>query len=449
MKIKKVIVQKLFGLYDYELNFFVDETITILHGPNGSGKTSVLKLTQAAIDGDVFVLDTIPFNCLEVVLDNQDIIKVVKDENYQSIFEQDADSYFTKNCRGKDGGLELPLSYTIIKNGKIVNSLNKIILKDDFTLYLRRYSFRQRTTRKSNTERLNVGQVIGVQNVLSTYDVCESLYDIILEYSSDLQVKFIKANRVNRVMLQAGIGEDENELTEVDTIDDISKGLKKLIQDAIIQKEKISDKLDRTFPKRVIGQYTGEKKEFDKAEILKRLDCIRTKRLKYSSLGIGTVNDEEDTPIELVDDALPIIDLYVKDCERKYDVFDKLLDKLYLYLEIFNGPMMFQNKIMMIHTLKGITILTDDLQREISLNKLSSGEKNALILFYDLIFTCNNDTVLLIDEPEISLHISWQVEYINVLLKICKLKNIQAIIATHSPNIVDEHYDLLVDMVKE
>lgn len=94
---------------------------------------------------------------------------------------------------------------------------------------------------------------------------------------------------------------------------------------------------------------------------------------------------------------------------------------------------------------KGVEFVLDNGQ-SIPVEKLSSGEKNDFILFYELIFKCNDSSLILIDEPEISLHIAWQQEFIRELIQICDMNNMQAIVATHSPNIVSEYYDLLVDL---
>ena len=66
-------------------------------------------------------------------------------------------------------------------------------------------------------------------------------------------------------------------------------------------------------------------------------------------------------------------------------------------------------------------------------------------MFYNLVFNVQNNGLVLIDEPEISLHVEWQETYLDKLLAICKMNGLQAIVATHSPNIISSHYDLLVD----
>ena len=39
MKIKEISVLNLFGLFDHTIEFKLEDHITIIHGPNGFGKT--------------------------------------------------------------------------------------------------------------------------------------------------------------------------------------------------------------------------------------------------------------------------------------------------------------------------------------------------------------------------------------------------------------------------
>ena len=81
-----------------------------------------------------------------------------------------------------------------------------------------------------------------------------------------------------------------------------------------------------------------------------------------------------------------------------------------------------------------------------SLSQLSSGEKQEIVLFYELIFDTRKELLLLIDEPEISLHITWQKQFLGDLLEVSKLIALHAIVATHSPQIVSSHLDIQIDL---
>ncbi len=64
---------------------------------------------------------------------------------------------------------------------------------------------------------------------------------------------------------------------------------------------------------------------------------------------------------------------------------------------------------------------------------LSSGEKNLLYITLNILANVKNNSLIVIDEPEISLHPNWQIKY-NMHLKqiLSGFKNIHIIIATHS-----------------
>ena len=72
--------------------------------------------------------------------------------------------------------------------------------------------------------------------------------------------------------------------------------------------------------------------------------------------------------------------------------------------------------------------------KEFDISVLSSGEKQLFLRALSLKFLNVNNSIILIDEPEISLHPRWQRKIINVYENIGK--NNQLIIATHSPHII-------------
>ena len=77
---------------------------------------------------------------------------------------------------------------------------------------------------------------------------------------------------------------------------------------------------------------------------------------------------------------------------------------------------------------------------------LSSGEQHILIQAYELIFNAQEGALTLIDEPEMSFHLMWQMDYLKNLSKIVKQKKLQCLVATHSPQIFDSMWDLTYDL---
>ncbi|AZQ12212.1 AAA family ATPase [Shewanella khirikhana] len=81
----------------------------------------------------------------------------------------------------------------------------------------------------------------------------------------------------------------------------------------------------------------------------------------------------------------------------------------------------------------------------------SSGERCMLLMILSIASVISDDSVICIDEPEISLHPEWQIGFIPLLKSsFSKYKNCHFIIATHSPHIVsqvedDDSYILRMD----
>jgi len=77
---------------------------------------------------------------------------------------------------------------------------------------------------------------------------------------------------------------------------------------------------------------------------------------------------------------------------------------------------------------------------------LSSGERHVLLLLYRLLFVVRPDSLILVDEPELSLHIVWQQEFLRDIEKVLGCISLDILIATHSPQIIHDRWDLAVEL---
>ena len=77
---------------------------------------------------------------------------------------------------------------------------------------------------------------------------------------------------------------------------------------------------------------------------------------------------------------------------------------------------------------------------------LSSGELQLLILFAFLYFRFKQreQFTIMIDEPELSLHLEWQSRYLQAITRANKYA--QFIVATHSPEIASPFEDRIIDI---
>ena len=83
---------------------------------------------------------------------------------------------------------------------------------------------------------------------------------------------------------------------------------------------------------------------------------------------------------------------------------------------------------------RNITLFTNPSGDEFDINELSSGEKQLFLRTLAIKMLNPENSIILIDEPELSLHPKWQQRIVDVYRKIGK--NNQIIIATHSPHIL-------------
>ena len=66
--------------------------------------------------------------------------------------------------------------------------------------------------------------------------------------------------------------------------------------------------------------------------------------------------------------------------------------------------------------------------------QLSSGEKQILAIMLTVLVEDNQNYVLFMDEPEVSLHVDWQQQLIDLVLELNP--NVQIILTTHSPAVI-------------
>ena len=120
---------------------------------------------------------------------------------------------------------------------------------------------------------------------------------------------------------------------------------------------------------------------------------------------------------------------------------DKIRKRIETYFQVVNSFLGETNKeisidpqsnslVFLIKRLEGMQVITED---KIQLEQLSSGEKQILLILTTVFLQEEKPNVLLMDAPEISLHIGWQdklIEKLRLLNPQCQL-----ILTTHSPNI--------------
>jgi predicted ATPase len=131
-------------------------------------------------------------------------------------------------------------------------------------------------------------------------------------------------------------------------------------------------------------------------------------------------------------------------------VFGDLARKVELLYQISRQRLKFKR--LSIDKAEGLTVSARDpatpggYSRHLRLSDLSSGEQHHLVLLTKLLFDVPSNSLVLIDEPEISMHIVWQHELLNDLKKIADIIDADLLIATHSPQIIGDFADQAIPL---
>jgi len=212
-----------------------------------------------------------------------------------------------------------------------------------------------------------------------------------------------------------------------------SRDLVRRLGKALAANSRTSQELDRTFPQRLMTN------DFQPASATE--DQIRTRYANQSELrnrlaDISVLDDSQDFELpdrELHDWERRVLWTYLEDVQNKLATFDLLLNKLELLRDIINARFLFKQ--LKIDRESGF-LFTTDTGHQLGPDRLSSGEQHELVLLYDLLFNVKPNSLVLIDEPEISLHVSWQQQFLNDVIRISELTSLRFVIATHSPQII-------------
>jgi hypothetical protein len=225
-------------------------------------------------------------------------------------------------------------------------------------------------------------------------------------------------------------------------VENYSEDIIDQIQSRLRESGSLSASLDRKFPGKLLStiKIPDEATESQIRILYKEQSEFRT-RLMNS----GLIEQEESVSLpsgKLDGPEIKVLWLYLNDVDTKLAVFNNLLKKTELLMKIINSR--FTYKKFKIDKEKGFIFFSEKTKTEIKPNSLSSGEQHELVLAYSLIFKVSENSVVFIDEPELSLHINWQNKFLDDIDEISKITNLDFVIATHSPAIINKRRNLMV-----
>jgi predicted ATP-binding protein involved in virulence len=439
-RIRQISVANLFGIFNHIIPLKMTERITIIHGPNGFGKTMMLKLLNALFSQSNHFLQTVPFDVFKVDFEDNTSFWISKTSRLLNSTEEKNSSesgiYFHSTGRK---------AYQL--HSKFLLKDASLSLIDRLILPLDRVGpevWRDITT----NELLSLGDVVerfGDRLPADLIDEKTKTPEWLIDIRRSIPIRLIETQRLlssppppkrktlSRTTQEYAVTEDSRHLVEV-----ISK---KLAESATL-----SQSLDRTFPVRLISP-TTQQLQITEDELRDKLGKLEQKRSRLTDLGLLDKETESTFPIgnnqRIANDTKAVLAIYAEDTERKLGIFNELAQKINLLTTIINNRFLY--KTMTIHKEEGIVFTTKN-GTILPLENLSSGEQHELVLFYELLFRVTPGSLILIDEPELSLHVVWQEQFLKDLQQVTQLTDIDIILATHSPDIISDRRDLVVEL---
>ena len=424
-------ITKLWG-YREDINLTFNNDVNVLIGPNGSGKTTVLNLLHSILTADIPKLLNVNFEQAEIKL------REFKSESvFTIIVKVDATNSLLEFAVGK---YEITLNIADIAGRRLSESYPRGIY----------------------------GRSTAIRSFAGDVDimVSEELYNKLTDLVS---IVWLPISRY----LSGTEDEEDDVMTDIEVLlDDLSRyhsslntqlseHYREFERDVLLRMlySKEYDDLDSILSPIPSSLPTETQKNqlieaFEAAKLLNKQMRIRinnhfavaervVKRIS-DNINKGIDLDLEDVIVfPLIHRMQAIVEYAAKLEEDRANIFAPLRRYEKMVNAFFNDKSIEVNES---GELK-IELPSSSSSSELDPHLLSSGEKQILILLTEALLTANKPIVYIADEPELSLHVTWQEKLLESLVTLGGQK--QVIVATHSPDIVGDFRDKVIDLGRE
>lgn len=430
-RIKQISVTKLFGMFNHVIPLNLEDRITIVHGPNGFGKTVMLRLVKSLFSQNNTMLLKTPFSEFRVDFDDNTSLWMVKTSEAEG--EDHSTTQLLTFYATDYPPFRLPLNPPSYLSTIQPNIAESHIVFDRIS-----DEWRRRLTESVEGITIRYGDRLREEITLGKQP------EWLTELRRAVDTRLIETQRLLNPIKSSRQSEYETQSSMEHAVTAYSKDLVDIIKTKLAESTALSQSLDSTFPARLVSP-TARQHSTTEKELRDKLSMLEKERTRLMAAGLL---DQDATPAFKVGDQIDestkvVLAVYTEDTERKLGVFQELANKIELLTRIINRHFLYKK--MTISREKGFVFTTRD-GTNVLYTDLSSGEQHELILFYELLFKAASDSLILIDEPEISLHVVWQEEFLKDLQEATRLSGIDVLIATHSPDIISDRRDLMVEL---
>jgi ABC-type Mn2+/Zn2+ transport system ATPase subunit len=427
VRVKSIHVRGLFGMYDHDVILKENERMTVVHGPNGVGKTVLFKLVQDLLAGSGIDLLKYPFQECRIEFTNSATLIAKSKDNTVHVSSHLGESTLEIDIDAK------AFSKLALRLGQRfpIHQIGPDIWIDPET-----------------DEKLNSYEVVSRYSGRMDDEFDGPFEGFLHKWRKDQnyipKIHLIETQRLIRLRNVSPRHYRDSEAQAVrDTVMEYSQQFKQKINMTLAEYGRQAQKLDQTFPQRLLqqGGIPADAKQIEK-DLLE----IEGKQEKYRQLGLI---EEELSPVQGLDKLesdpvkLAAMTVYVTDMKAKLDVLESLAQRVFLLLGQINEK--FTDKKLHINAQHELAIKTSH-GDAIPVSALSTGEQHQIVLAYDMLFRIEANSLVMIDEPELSLHVNWQERFLSDLKSVIEVANFDALIATHSPYIINGRNELVVSL---
>ncbi|ELA8731560.1 AAA family ATPase [Morganella morganii] len=430
MKIVSLFASNVYGYIDLNISF--NDDITFLIGGNGSGKTTVLRLLQAVITPNIKDIITIPFEKVRLILEeDSQKIEIFASKNERSVDLSisgtkkilsipninNSDKYILNS---KDDEDEI---YQKIERDNFSNEVYLRLKKLDKPIFLgldRKTDFHESNDYMSNNEiyyrrrtsspKRRVQGTLG-EALINTEMLIQETYRRIRDFEEH-----------QGFYLRDQILKSSFKFTEfnLESFDNSNMNWRER-QNIIKRKEEIKEAIHK------IGKVDDSLiKEMD--SFFNKITMLFEELKESDGKGFNISWLVNKAQIDRVADILDVID-------SSNSRVSKLYSPIISFQNIVNDFLSESNKRIEINTVGRVEVVRPDGTRCL-IDSLSSGERQLIIMTANVLFNkkMGRSSIIIIDEPELSLHMRWQEMFSEKILSISP--RTQFIMATHSPEIV-------------
>ena len=423
--IRELQIKGLYGLYDYDINFSRRSRVKILTGPNGFGKTTILKIIDHLIQRDFWYFCLLYYKQIRVRFDDGAEFFIYKGGSFQ--LEIDFDRNPSKYAF---------LSGVAIAFYPLKDERHELVLsKAYFLRVVRRFAMIR--SGFFNTDEIDYEDRLDRNYNANEDEMLPESAKSIISYLSEKNSLYIKEQRIKYDIIEDRFSRRLISQYNIEKIAEELKVMYNAYQSMFADK---CQEIDSQFVSKLIS---SEKKIYNRDSYNEKASQVKVIIEGYQEFGLAK---EMKMDYSYKEEYREILSQYIDDVYDKLEVYFPFYLSLSFFYHFIKDKEL-SNKSMSLDAEQGITI-TDVNGLDVPLRKLSSGEQNLIILYFNLLFKTEPGSILLVDEPENSIHAAWQDSMLEDFKNVAKGSNIQVIISTHSLDFIQGDWDNGIDLFR-